>query len=226
MEVVRHYWKVLRPSIGLTLFVAVSTMLERMAFTSQQVYVPKLMHFYGVPMEETARYTGFLNTITFSLKGVASLFVPFLVGKLGEFNLFVLLNLVFGTFVTLYGFSWNVTSLMLGQILLSISSSNPIVAQCLIFEVCNEENQVLVLLLATKYPLWLGRTLAPWYGGFFALPTIQDTIKIPPKARYFFNKFPVILPNIIIGVLMSANAITAVLLLTNNTEPSKDKEDK
>merc|ERR1719494_956766 len=160
-----------------------------MAFTSQAVYVPKLLNFYGVPMEETARYAGFLIAISFSLKVVASLFVPHLVEKLGEYKLFVLLNFIFGIFVTVFGFSWNVTTLMLGEVLISVASSNPIVAQCLIFEVCEEENQVLVLLLATKYPLWLERNLAPWYGGFFVLPTVQDTIKIPKDATNFFNKF-------------------------------------
>ena len=170
------------------------------------IYLPKTIRYFGIPWESVGHYIAAINALKFSVTSVGIICVPYFIKLLGEWKAFIYANLCTGVAAVAFGFSWNIICLFVTLFFLAFLNGIITIIQTIAYRLCTPQNEVLVLVLTITYPITIGSLIGPIFGGFLALPKDQGIIEIPSR---FFESFPVLLPNAIIGIVMILIAIVA-----------------
>ena len=222
-KIMNVYVKPLRPILGAVLLTAACVVVERMTFKSQTFYLPQLLAFLQVPNQLIGTYAGLLKSLTFLLKGCSILLIPYFVAKHGEHSVFCYCNLLFGIAVMLNSFIYNFPTLIIDRLLIALTSAYPLITQIFVFKICNGENETLALILTNRVPMLLASSIGPVFGGFLAFPTEGQRFALRGNAFEFFKRFPVFLPNMVLGCLAVSISVMMMKMKFNRLEKHQYK---
>ena len=199
------------------LFIAI--LVEFMVASSSASYLPATIHFFGVPWQKVGTYVGVVNGASEVARGVFSILAAHLIKRIGTKKSFIGMNACLGVFTILYGFSTNVESLIVLRLFIGALSSVYLCSVLLAYDICDEENQTFILTWVITSSGSFGAILGPSVGGYLAIPTLQYEGSV--LDHWVLEKFPIIIPNLFLGVIMLGIAYWSSVALPDSSQKTK-----
>eukprot|EP01105_Mastigella_eilhardi_P026676 TRINITY_DN781_c0_g1_i6.p1 TRINITY_DN781_c0_g1~~TRINITY_DN781_c0_g1_i6.p1 ORF type:complete len:573 (-),score=122.50 TRINITY_DN781_c0_g1_i6:42-1760(-) len=189
--------------------------IEGVAATSIMAYVPYMVLDLGVTSDpqKVGYYAGFISSSFFICQFASSFFIGVLSDKIGRRP--VLLSGTLGLFISmlLFGFSWSYPVALVARSINGLMDGNMGVAKTYLGEVTDSTNRIQTFaFFGLMYGI--GSIVGSTLGGLTARPAITMPKVFSPKG--LFGKFPYLLPNAIIAVLVLVNFILGYIFLTEN----------
>ena len=173
---------------------------EFMIITVSGSFLPHAVKYFGVPWQFAGRYVGATFGAAEIGRSLSCFYTAFAIKRFGARRMFILMNLLQGATTILFGFSWNLGMLIGTRILVGLSTSVFLCTNVLVCGISNEDNQTYIITWVLTCTGSVGVIVGPALGGYLSLPTVQYPETILDNA--WFEKFPILMPNVILGVCM------------------------
>lgn len=205
---------------GLVFVVAVTKMVEPIAFSSLFPYVYFMVRDLGVvdDPDDIAQYTGYL-ALTFSFcQAISAMHWGQVSDKYGRKP--VLMWGMFGCLCSMlmFGFSKSFVLAFVARSLMGLLNGNAGVSRCIIGEVAPNKRHQAIAFLVMPFTWNLGGIFGPLIGGTLSRTEPGNTWLESPMLDALTRKYPYALPNIVIAVLISF-AIVIIWLFLEETHP-------
>jgi len=188
---------------------------------SHDAYIPAVLSFFGVPWKDVAYVSSTLHSVHGAMSAVGGVLVLLLIYFTSLKTSFMCMLFLAGCSAVLFAFTQSVFTAGVGMGLIGFFCGAGIMCVRLTcYNMCNKENQFNLTGWLITAPLALAGLLGPSVGSMGVLLP-QDYPKVFGE-NMFLSRFPIVLPNLIIGCAMFLVAILSWYLLQEEEMKSEN----
>ncbi|OCF44118.1 hypothetical protein I317_02072 [Kwoniella heveanensis CBS 569] len=179
-------------------------------------YINQMILDMGVEEKSVGVWSAIAESVMMGTEAISAPFYGPLADRFGRRPVLIVLELLWGVFGTLFGFSTSVWMAIMMRGALGLLAGCGVISRTMVGEMCDKSNRVQAFALFSP-ALVIGMTLAPVLGGFLANPVPR----LLSPSWTLFVKYPYLPPALLTGSTAIISGILSIMFLPETLRPTK-----